>query len=407
MTWTSFHRRGDVLRDVIAAADQRRDGVLPRDVAGVSRDLRRRPRPPRRPPAEVAHPPRRPDRARADAPADGPARGRRARLAGRPPTSCPASGPSSTASGPRPPTTATAAIMRKSAAKEHVLLAVMAGLASAHDARAAAVGARHRGRGPGHLGRRTSRAPDSRPGPTRPLARPAEGGARGLTSGRTRPAGPGARHPPSLPVPGPGSSYVCDRCVMMASWSTGRPRCAPGCCSWPRPQLLDPNFADTVVLMLDVDEDGALGVVLNRPSPVPVAEVLETLGRDRLASPRCCSAAARSAPRARWAWRCCATATTCRSGSARSTGCSGWSTSTPRSSWSTAAWPACGSSPATPAGAPSSWPRRSRRAAGTSSRARPSTSFRLDPAELWRDVLRRQPGELAWHSTRPVDPELN
>ena len=36
MTWTSFHRRGDVLRDVIAAADQRRDGVLPRDVDGVS-----------------------------------------------------------------------------------------------------------------------------------------------------------------------------------------------------------------------------------------------------------------------------------------------------------------------------------------------------------------------------------
>ncbi len=33
--------------------------------------------------------------------------------------------------------------------------------------------------------------------------------------------------------------------------------------------------------------------------------------------------------------------------------------------------------------------------------------FRLDPATLWRDVLRRQPGELAWHSTRPLDPELN
>jgi putative transcriptional regulator len=33
--------------------------------------------------------------------------------------------------------------------------------------------------------------------------------------------------------------------------------------------------------------------------------------------------------------------------------------------------------------------------------------FRIDPAELWRDVLRRQPGELAWHSTRPVDPGLN
>jgi putative transcriptional regulator len=33
--------------------------------------------------------------------------------------------------------------------------------------------------------------------------------------------------------------------------------------------------------------------------------------------------------------------------------------------------------------------------------------FRLDPSSLWRDVLRRQPGELAWHSTRPVDPDLN
>src|SRR5918911_1407245 len=44
------------------------------------------------------------------------------------------------------------------------------------------------------------------------------------------------------------------------------------------PQLLDPNFVDTVVLMLDVDEGGALGVVLNRPSGVPVADVLETWG---------------------------------------------------------------------------------------------------------------------------------
>jgi putative transcriptional regulator len=33
--------------------------------------------------------------------------------------------------------------------------------------------------------------------------------------------------------------------------------------------------------------------------------------------------------------------------------------------------------------------------------------FRSDTTTLWRDVLRRQPGELAWHSTRPVDPDLN
>ena len=40
------------------------------------------------------------------------------------------------------------------------------------------------------------------------------------------------------------------------------------------PTLLDPNFDHTVVLMLDVDENGALGVVLNRPSTVEVAEIL-------------------------------------------------------------------------------------------------------------------------------------
>jgi hypothetical protein len=35
MTWTTFHRRGEVLRDVTAAADTRRDGLLPMDVVGV------------------------------------------------------------------------------------------------------------------------------------------------------------------------------------------------------------------------------------------------------------------------------------------------------------------------------------------------------------------------------------
>ncbi|MGB0190972.1 MAG: YqgE/AlgH family protein, partial [Nocardioides sp.] len=32
---------------------------------------------------------------------------------------------------------------------------------------------------------------------------------------------------------------------------------------------------------------------------------------------------------------------------------------------------------------------------------------REDAVDLARDVLRRQPGELAWHSTRPADPDLN
>jgi hypothetical protein len=36
MTWDSFHRRGEVLRTVEAVADTRRDGLLPMDVAGVA-----------------------------------------------------------------------------------------------------------------------------------------------------------------------------------------------------------------------------------------------------------------------------------------------------------------------------------------------------------------------------------
>jgi hypothetical protein len=36
MTWTSFHRRGEILRGVIDVAEARRDGRLPMDVEGVA-----------------------------------------------------------------------------------------------------------------------------------------------------------------------------------------------------------------------------------------------------------------------------------------------------------------------------------------------------------------------------------
>jgi len=36
MTWKSFHSRGEILRDVITAANDRRDGLLPIDVDGVA-----------------------------------------------------------------------------------------------------------------------------------------------------------------------------------------------------------------------------------------------------------------------------------------------------------------------------------------------------------------------------------
>ena len=36
MTWNAFHNRGEILRNAIAAADERCDGRLPLDVAGVN-----------------------------------------------------------------------------------------------------------------------------------------------------------------------------------------------------------------------------------------------------------------------------------------------------------------------------------------------------------------------------------
>ncbi|MDQ3932616.1 MAG: YqgE/AlgH family protein, partial [Actinomycetota bacterium] len=41
------------------------------------------------------------------------------------------------------------------------------------------------------------------------------------------------------------------------------------------PPLVDPNFRRGVVLLLHHDGDGALGVVLNRPSEVAVAVTLQ------------------------------------------------------------------------------------------------------------------------------------
>ena len=43
------------------------------------------------------------------------------------------------------------------------------------------------------------------------------------------------------------------------------------------PQLRDPNFTSTVVLICHHDEEGALGVVVNRETPITVAEILREL----------------------------------------------------------------------------------------------------------------------------------
>lgn len=44
--------------------------------------------------------------------------------------------------------------------------------------------------------------------------------------------------------------------------------------------LRDPNFAQTVVLMIHHDREGAMGVVINRPSDKTVREVWDLIGYD-------------------------------------------------------------------------------------------------------------------------------
>lgn len=44
------------------------------------------------------------------------------------------------------------------------------------------------------------------------------------------------------------------------------------------PALLDPNFLHSVVLVVEHDEEGALGLILNRPLPLALAQVGEEGG---------------------------------------------------------------------------------------------------------------------------------
>lgn len=55
---------------------------------------------------------------------------------------------------------------------------------------------------------------------------------------------------------------------MSQAWCTGRLLVA-------LPVLDDPNFARSVVFVIEHDEDGALGLVLNRPTSTPIEEILE------------------------------------------------------------------------------------------------------------------------------------
>jgi putative transcriptional regulator len=176
------------------------------------------------------------------------------------------------------------------------------------------------------------------------------------------------------------------------------------------PSLLDPNFERTVVLILDLDENGALGVVLNRPSDVPVREILpdwtevtgnpEVLFQGGPVSTDSALAVGASttngtdpnvepvgfrrlyddvgivdldtpteivAPALR--------------GMRIFAGYAGWGEEQLVAEIAEGSWYVVPSVP--------------------------GDLFGADPLGLWRRVLRRQPGELAWVSTQPADPTMN
>ena len=73
--------------------------------------------------------------------------------------------------------------------------------------------------------------------------------------------------------------------------------------------LRDPNFVKSVVLMIQHDDEGAVGVVINRPADKTVREVWDAIGYDAVRSgrPHLCrrpgAGAARGSPHARAVFR--------------------------------------------------------------------------------------------------------
>ena len=176
------------------------------------------------------------------------------------------------------------------------------------------------------------------------------------------------------------------------------------------PALLDPNFERTVVLILDLDENGALGVVLNRPSDVPVREILPdwtdvTGNPDVLFQGGPVSTDSALAVGASMTYDTDPNAepvgfrrlyddvgiidldtpteivAPALTGMRIFAGYAGWSEEQLEAELAGGSWYVVPSTPA--------------------------DLFGADPLGLWTRVLRRQPGELAWVSTQPADPTMN
>lgn len=174
--------------------------------------------------------------------------------------------------------------------------------------------------------------------------------------------------------------------------------------------LVDPNFARTVVMLLDHDVTGTLGVVLNRPTAREVGEVLEPwapyvktpdvifhggpVGLDGALALGTRSVIEVDAPAEPVGWRSVVgeigmvdlDAAAEHVGSALRdlrvfVGYAGWGPGQLDTELGQGAWLVV--------------------------EAEPGDMFCPDPERLWARVWRRQPGELAFLSTRPDDPTLN
>ena len=238
---------------------------------------------------------------------------------------------------------------------------------------------------------------------------------RALYTTRTRRPAP-TRWPTGVgTLPGPGRLPFCFRRRTPTSAAAGpatREERAwtsvnrgPAICWWRASLLADGVFDQTVVLVLDSDEDGALGVILNEISQTTLDSVLPdwvpAVSEPRLlfhggpVSPNgaICLASVSGAGRSRPAGARCSTTSAC-------------CTWTPRSRSSRARTPTCASSPATPVGRPGSSQARSRRdvARGQGGVRR---RVRSRPHGAVARVLRRQRTPVAFFSTWVEDPATN
>ncbi len=182
---------------------------------------------------------------------------------------------------------------------------------------------------------------------------------------------------------------------------------APGRLLVATPALVDPNFAQTVVLILDHDEDGTIGVVLNRPSSVPVGSVLPNWSVS-VDPPEVLFEGGPVSTDAALAVACVPeTDEPDPIGFRRLFGVTGIiDLDTPPEVLAPAVtrlrvfagYSGWGSGQLAAELAEGSW------------YVVDSTThdiFDAAPGRLWSSVLRRQPGELAWVSTKPADPTMN